>query len=162
MKFFPLRSLAVSSVVASAICASCATIAGVRDDLEFATADGAVAPVDGSTDARVVSADGSTCREGETVCSGACVRILSDPSHCGGCNIVCKAGEVCDRARCRAGGCSTGLSNCSGACVDLASDPNHCGTCTRVCASNETCISGSCQRTTTGSDGGTMPDVKPG
>ncbi len=53
-------------------------------------------------------------------------------SHCGGCGVVCAAGQVCANGLCRST-CATGTTLCAGSCVDLTSNATHCGTCGRVC-----------------------------
>ena len=83
------------------------------------------------------------CRPGESLCSGVCADLTTDPAHCGTCATTCAPGEVCNEAHC-ASSCSGGLENCSGACVDLTSDPAHCGSCTRACSTHEVCRSGGC------------------
>ena len=35
------------------------------------------------------------CDSGLTECGTDCIDVFSDPNHCGGCNIVCEASEIC-------------------------------------------------------------------
>jgi hypothetical protein len=118
--------------------AGCAAIAGTRDDLVLVD-DG---PGDAAADGLVDEA-GVTCREGQTVCSGSCVTLATDPKHCGACGEECRADRVCDEGRCSSG-CGGNLTNCSGSCADLQSDPDHCGSCTVACEADQTCTLGVC------------------
>jgi hypothetical protein len=93
-------------------------------------------------DAGDATTDGG-CRPGESLCSGVCADLTTDPAHCGTCATACAPGEVCNEARC-ASSCSGVLTNCSGACVDVSVDPAHCGSCTNACSTHEECRSGSC------------------
>ncbi|MBI5533853.1 MAG: hypothetical protein HY898_14120 [Deltaproteobacteria bacterium] len=43
---------------------------------------------------------GGRCADGLTACAGQCVRIQSDPSHCGACGVVCGPGVDCLDGRC--------------------------------------------------------------
>ena len=42
-----------------------------------------------------------TCASGETDCSGTCIDMQVDPSHCGGCGMACAAGEACIDGGCQ-------------------------------------------------------------
>ncbi|NOY93578.1 MAG: hypothetical protein GXP55_20530 [Deltaproteobacteria bacterium] len=88
------------------------------------------------------------CDIGELCCSLSCVRPDNDPAHCGGCDVVCGAGEVCSAGSC-APACDPGLSLCAGRCVDLTSDPSHCGRCGGFCTSG-ICVDSSCESATGG------------
>jgi hypothetical protein len=79
--------------------------------------------------------------------TGTCLDTSSSASHCGGCNVVCPAGEVCTQSNCV---CNPPNEICvEGAttvCTNLASDPKHCGSCTTSCAAGQVCASGTCQQ----------------
>lgn len=76
------------------------------------------------------------CPSATTLCGGACVRLTSDPMHCGACGRVCAAppGSL---ARCVAGACVTtacGPTDCdgnpaNGAEVNTLTDACNCGAC---------------------------------
>jgi hypothetical protein len=76
-------------------------------------------------------------------CEGFCVDLDVDHLNCGGCGIVCEAGEICQAGACVAS-CREPLTRCSGVCYDLSSDPERCGTCTNACEEGEHCIDGEC------------------
>ncbi len=79
------------------------------------------------------------CRESNTaLCSNNCVSILSNPSHCGGCNRVCPPGTHCQGL-----GCACDKNQCGGTCLDLANHPRNCGRCGNVCDSG-LCYQGLC------------------
>ncbi|MFK7987845.1 MAG: hypothetical protein AB8I08_17640 [Sandaracinaceae bacterium] len=101
-------------------------------------------PPDGSTpDGSTPDGGGPTgCDLGQTDCSGLCVRTDIDRTNCGGCGVVCPAGEVCDDGTCR-GGCLSPRVICDDGCVDPGSDPDHCGGCDQPCPSG-VCFSGMC------------------
>lgn len=82
------------------------------------------------------------CDLGEIECDGMCVDGRTDPIHCGGCDIVCEAGEVCADGVCTAT-CDAPLVRCGARCIDVSSDPDNCGGCGVVCASG-ICIDGEC------------------
>lgn len=42
---------------------------------------------------------GDSCEEGQHCCSGACVAVVGDPHHCGGCGIDCTAQGFCSSAQ---------------------------------------------------------------
>ena len=75
-------------------------------------------------------------------CGGACVDTLSDPRHCGGCDVACDPlGEMCE-----AGACALrpGFSRCGAAVVDLDTDRENCGRCGVTCEGEELCREGQC------------------
>src|SRR5205823_14750631 len=53
-----------------------------------------------------------------TFCDGACVDTSTDPNHCGGCNGVCAAGQVCVNGQCS--GCPEGETPCGAACCSAS------------------------------------------
>jgi hypothetical protein len=75
------------------------------------------------------------------LCGGNCVNVTTDPTHCGGCNTVCRSDQTCAAGACA---CRPGLTNLGGACVDEQTDPLHCGASNTACATGTTCVSGSC------------------
>ncbi|MHB8419211.1 MAG: hypothetical protein ACYDCL_14135 [Myxococcales bacterium] len=89
---------------------------------------------------------------GLTACDGGlvtyCANLSNDPNDCGGCGVVCPAGELCVAGACAAS-CLTGQTLCGadgGAayCASLAGDSNNCGGCGRVCAAGQRCVAGAC------------------
>ncbi len=101
------------------------------------------------------------CGPNETECVGArCVDILTDPTNCGGCGIICPGASSSAvpthvTAVCRSGvcglDCDVGWSDCdsnpaNGCEVNISRDPNHCGSCTNACNSSEgqPCVGGVC------------------
>jgi hypothetical protein len=95
-----------------------------------------------------------SCSAAQTACSGACVDLASDPTHCGQCATKCAAGQVCSSGTCQQY-CRPGLVNCGNRCVDPASDRAFCGATSgcgleagspgTVCAQGQVCSSGTCQ-----------------
>jgi hypothetical protein len=63
-----------------------------RGDLLVASRD--VGWIDAST---LIDAGGASsgCAAGLTLCSGTCVDLTSDPTHCGGCETACDEGQSC-------------------------------------------------------------------
>lgn len=49
----------------------------------------------------------SACSDGYVECAGACVDLLTNPAHCGVCELVCGGGETCSNGTC-SGSTSTG------------------------------------------------------
>ncbi len=86
---------------------------------------------------------GPRCTLGLSFCSGTCVDLLSDDTHCGTCETKCVAPDICNAGNC-APPCSQGLTLCGGNCVDINSDENHCGTCSNACGTGQLCDTGTC------------------
>lgn len=97
----------------------------------------------GTNDATGMDAamDATECLAPQEVCGGACVNTQTNATHCGGCDIVCGAGESCVGGVCE---CTAG-STCDGACVDLNTDSSHCGACGVSCATNAICVAAQCR-----------------
>ncbi len=70
------------------------------------------------------ASSGGTCGSGLTSCSGSCVNLQTDATHCGSCTAA-PCGGTCQSGLC----CTGGKTNCGGTCVDLTSDDLHCGAC---------------------------------
>lgn len=83
------------------------------------------------------------CREGLEICGPFCIDPQADPKHCGGCGLVCNAGQVCSGGEC-VDLCAGSQEDCSGACVLLDSHPLNCGRCGRNCPTDENCSAGVC------------------
>lgn len=77
-----------------------------------------------------------------TECSGRCVDLAADRSHCGACGFACPLNVACVGGRCM--GCLPGFMNCFGVCVHLLIDPRNCGACGRVCKGGMICSEGVC------------------
>jgi hypothetical protein len=91
----------------------------------------------------VVSPVNIPCPTGYYRCSGICVDLMNDISHCGSCNSTCPSQYACMSGVCIPQ-CSSGQTKCNGACVNLLTDPNNCGSCGNVCMSGATCSNGHC------------------
>ena len=83
-------------------------------------------------------------------CDGRCVDIMTDAEACGGCNIVCGAGQSCVAGKCETptdacGGCKEGLTCCGTTCVALSENDANCGKCGLTCPSDMTCRDGLCE-----------------
>lgn len=89
------------------------------------------------------SDDEPECPDGTSRCGDICVAISKDPSHCGGCDVLCDEGEVCSEGAC-VKGCPEGLAACGTSCVDFSRDADHCGDCGVRCDEEQICQSGSC------------------
>src|SRR5581483_11619026 len=87
-----------------------------------------VPQVDGGKD----STAAAVCRPSQVSCAGACVDPLTDPDHCGSCDVACGQGYVCSAGSCSLF-CAGGATQCGSACVDLRDDPSHCGSCEARC-----------------------------
>ncbi|HMR73688.1 MAG TPA: hypothetical protein PKD61_01205 [Polyangiaceae bacterium] len=78
------------------------------------------------------------------VCDGAAVP-QDDPKHCGGCNVACRADQVCVLAACT---CPQQTPfECDGKCASFDSDPQNCGACGTSCQSGQACVNGVCSCT---------------
>lgn len=97
---------------------------------------------DGVTDGG--GTDSMGCDDAGLLCDNACVDPLTDPDHCGDCDVVCGAGEACVAGTCSSV-CSDSLSVCDRSCVDLATDLEHCGQCGEHCDDGGACVAGYCQ-----------------
>ena len=73
-----------------------------------------------------------------TMCSGNCTDLTSDPANCGECGKTCAAPETCASSKCT---CPAG-DMCGSKCVDVTSDPANCGGCGKTCA--YTCANSEC------------------
>ena len=89
---------------------------------------------------------------GLTSCFGICVNVLTDPGHCGGCFVPCRAGDLCIGGGCVASAPSSdlncaaqGLSACGGVCTNTYNDANNCGACGSSCSPGAICSGGVCQ-----------------
>ncbi|MBI5517973.1 MAG: FG-GAP repeat protein [Deltaproteobacteria bacterium] len=100
------------------------------------------------------------CALPRMLCGQACLDP-SQPTHCGACDVGCRAGERCE-ARGDGGyacapasapprpsaPCVAGLANCTQdpreCSTDLRTSASHCGACGRACRAGQTCIQGAC------------------
>ncbi len=102
------------------------------------------------------------CSGGLTDCNGVCVDILTDTSHCGGCDQPCFLPNVCDGSGVCGAGCNNGLVVCDGICVDVNFNRDHCGACGQPCpqdwiCENRVCGDGSCTETSSQAESGLLP-----
>ncbi len=106
---------------------------------------GTDAATDGDSDSATTGTEPTTgaCPPGALECAGACVDVMGDPDHCGGCDAPCAPGERCQQGACVAA-CDPGLTACDGACVDLTVDPEHCGGCDLACDPGLSCQDSAC------------------
>ena len=88
------------------------------------------------------------CYAGYTDCSASdggtvCTQVLLDNDNCGGCGLICAAGESC-----LGGACTCDLTTCTNdggeVCTDILSDPLNCEVCGHVCPTAESCVQGEC------------------
>jgi hypothetical protein len=82
-------------------------------------------------------------------CAAACVDIQTFPQHCGGCNLACAPGQLCQAGKCL---CPAGQMTCGTECVDVQTSSTNCGSCMKACATGEACMAGTC-RSSAGTDG---------
>jgi len=87
-----------------------------------------------------------SCPTGQTLCSGQCIDLQTNPQSCGACGRVCAQGQTCVNGACTLV-CPTGQVNCSGACVDVRTNAANCGACGKSCSSGQTCINSVCTTT---------------
>ena len=101
----------------------------------------------------------ASCSQGLADCDGdpanGCeVNTLTNPAHCGGCNLDCpgvlNGTAGCGNGQCTIASCTPPFANCdgqlaSGCNVDTSSDEAHCGGCNAPCAANQTCLSSQCK-----------------
>jgi hypothetical protein len=68
---------------------------------------------------------------------------MTDPAHCGGCDVACSAQEACVLGKCTCAHtvCDTGSGP---VCTSLDDDPGNCGACRHDCGGGA-CIDGTCQ-----------------
>jgi len=65
--------------------------------------------------------DMQPCQDGLACCTAACVDLLTDPAHCGGCDpcpVLANAESSCEVGVCGLGACTAGFADCDG-------DPNN-------------------------------------
>jgi hypothetical protein len=106
----------------------------------------AVAAVAVRTSARAVVAAPAAqvdCPAGLVECDGTCTTLITDPFNCGGCGVVCGAGQVCEIGFCGQA-CLPGLLDCGAGCVNLLADPSNCGACSNACPPFARCRFGTC------------------
>jgi hypothetical protein len=62
--------------------------------------------------------DAQPCDGGLACCAGGCFDLLTDPAHCGGCDVPCpvpaNAAASCIAGACGLGDCTAGFTNCDG------------------------------------------------
>jgi hypothetical protein len=90
-------------------------------------------------------------KDGLIACNAMCVKPYSDTENCGGCNILCAAGEACVNGVCQTQ-CPTGNLLCTkdggtSACVNAMTDNANCGACGVSCSSDRICFNGQCNTT---------------
>lgn len=91
---------------------------------------------------------GNVCGLNGALCSGVCVVTLTDPANCGGCGVVCAAGQTCAAGVCAApSACPDGTIDCNQTCVDPLTDDANCGGCGHACTGGLGCSTGLCVTT---------------
>ena len=83
------------------------------------------------------------CPEGETLCNGECVDLLTDPMNCGECGNICENNTYCVAGECTQE-CPEGFIICDDRCVNPMEDENNCGGCGNRCEDGEICSEGRC------------------
>jgi len=79
-------------------------------------------------------------------CSGACVDLASDASHCGECDAAVDADEICSRGTPIDAESGCGARRlCDRGCVDVQTHTLHCGACGVRCERGERCMMGRCE-----------------
>jgi hypothetical protein len=112
-----------------------------------ASSDATASASDVGTTADPTDASGTTPTGDDTgpdceTCGGAaCIDVMTDPAHCGGCELPCPAGIACDQGTCA---CPDGTMRCGDACVDVQADGMHCGGCEQPCDPGLVCLDGTC------------------
>jgi formylglycine-generating enzyme len=109
------------------------------------------------TDVRLEAAtEAPVCATGEILCGAACVNIVTNSSHCGGCGQTCDlahaAMQRCSASTCSVISCDPGWNNCdtmnNNGCeladAALQSNAMHCGRCGNACAAGQVCEAGAC------------------
>ncbi len=107
-------------------------------------------------------ATGQTCARGvcttlcaDTMCSGACVDLMTSVTNCGACGTTCTTANGtprCAGATCGIASCNTGFANCdstvgNGCEANIRTDTNNCGACGNRCNfpnATATCAGGVC------------------
>lgn len=72
------------------------------------------------------------CPSDQRACNGVCVNLMSDPGHCGDCNVTCNEGLTCQMGKCTPA-CSFGQTPCFNGCYNLSYDSQNCGSCGNSC-----------------------------
>ena len=74
---------------------------------------------------------------------GHCVDTMTDPEHCGACDLACGLNAVCSSGEC---GCTNLLypDEHEGDCYDFSTDVEHCGKFDVACLPGEECVEGEC------------------
>jgi hypothetical protein len=107
------------------------------EDLGLTSSTATTAATDAS-DPSTADATGPDC---ETCGGAACIDVMTDPAHCGGCDMPCPPGIACDQGTCA---CPDGTMQCGDACVDPTADGQHCGGCDQPCEADLVCLDGQC------------------
>lgn len=84
------------------------------------------------------------CCEPELGAEG-CVSTRTDPRHCGGCDIACRPGQLCESGACV---CPGKANDCDGfpenGCETSLESVLNCGACGVQCGPGEACVEGIC------------------
>jgi formylglycine-generating enzyme len=109
------------------------------------------------TDVRLEAAiEAAVCVTGETLCGPACVNLITNSAHCGGCGQTCDlahaAMQRCSASTCTVISCDPAWNNCdalnNNGCelsdTALQSNAMHCGRCNNACATGQVCEAGTC------------------
>ena len=90
----------------------------------------------GGSGADTGSDDPENCYGSRRMCDGTCTELLSNPDHCGSCDLSCGDGQACVNGICE---CAAGQIRCNGACVDPTSNDDHCFQCGNACGAGMMC-----------------------
>jgi hypothetical protein len=115
----------------------------VRDELTGGSGGEAAEPAE--TQVCAAGHCAAECPSGQTLCSGVCVNLRTDPANCGVCANACKAlphGVPSCKSVCSVV-CDVGFQLCGNECVDTSRDKKHCGSCANACG-KDACIAGIC------------------
>lgn len=116
-------------------------IAPLVDDGGPAPAQVVDANLPASTEAASMPMPRTECATVETLCSGLCTSLLTDPSNCGVCGNACAPDDACTAGVCE---CPIGNTDCGFGCTDTMIDPDNCGMCGATCSAALVCKGGLC------------------
>jgi len=95
---------------------------------------------------------GAACDDGDTLCAGSCVDLMTSRSHCGACDAPCfldPHGRIeCDEGACIIAECGDSFADCnsdpSDGCEQPLNTATNCGACGNTCGSGTICVRAEC------------------